>query len=362
MGMSLQKIEALIREFRRIGWRSPEPNIFAVGARGYYESPTNDLLAFFGDCSKPHGLGELVLGALLESAGIDDSLASEDVKPPEREVWTDNDKRIDMIFEGESWVAAVETKVHHSEHNPFSEYERYLRNHYPEKDLHLFLLLTPLAVGRAPRGWKRGSFRQFRDAAERRLGSRITNARFDKWIVIFREFLLHLRDETERGGATLTETQIQWMEENLAAIDELSKFTQGFFDTVMAHTRDAVGASLDCRVRTKQDSWPGPKMAIRHYPESWQWTGKSNVALVIDRSDGVTGYGIKLYAYGIPDEVETSRADIPPKYDLEYDTEANGRIRVWTNSHRKLARSEAIQLLAETAPELGRILEEKCRK
>ncbi|MFW8079771.1 PD-(D/E)XK nuclease family protein, partial [Klebsiella pneumoniae] len=101
------------------------------GARGHYENPVSDLLAFFIDPDAPHGLNTLVLGALLEClpAHVDASLLS----PPAREVMTQKGTRIDLLLESKEWAMVLENKIWHQLNNPFNDYSGYLEQKHPDK-------------------------------------------------------------------------------------------------------------------------------------------------------------------------------------------------------------------------------------
>ncbi|MCW1874982.1 PD-(D/E)XK nuclease family protein [Erwinia sp. INIA-01] len=95
--MDLSVLEELLIRLKSLpAAEKSETNIFSVGARGHYENPVSDLLAFFIDPDAPHGLNTLVLGAFLEclSSDVDASLLS----PPAREVMTQKGTRIDLLL------------------------------------------------------------------------------------------------------------------------------------------------------------------------------------------------------------------------------------------------------------------------
>ncbi len=48
----------------------PEPTIFSIGGRGYYENVNTDMLAFFMDPNQPHGLGDQILECFFEALDL----------------------------------------------------------------------------------------------------------------------------------------------------------------------------------------------------------------------------------------------------------------------------------------------------
>lgn len=121
---------------------SPEPTLFSVGGRGYFENPTTDLLAFYLNPTAPHGLGDLVLRSLLKCVGFTEDFELSLVEPPHREETTANRNRIDLVLVGPSWVAAIENKIGHAQVNPFEDYEQHLVERYPGREA-LRIVLSP---------------------------------------------------------------------------------------------------------------------------------------------------------------------------------------------------------------------------
>ncbi|MEZ8695336.1 PD-(D/E)XK nuclease family protein, partial [Vibrio splendidus] len=128
MGTKLSQFDQLLKKLKQLApFEVAEPTIFSIGSKGYYENPTTDILAFFLDDKAAHGLGTLVLEALITSLpksinDIDCSLSL----PPEREVQTQKGKRLDLLLESDEWVMVIENKIYHEKNNPFSEYENFV--------------------------------------------------------------------------------------------------------------------------------------------------------------------------------------------------------------------------------------------
>jgi len=87
--MNLSQAQVLIAAAKNHLLPEPEKTFFDVGARGHYENPTTDLLAFFIDPDEEHGLGDCFLRALLECVGgnrLCPELTSNLTQEPQREV------------------------------------------------------------------------------------------------------------------------------------------------------------------------------------------------------------------------------------------------------------------------------------
>ncbi|EPZ5666137.1 PD-(D/E)XK nuclease family protein [Klebsiella pneumoniae] len=278
--MDLHALEELLTRLKSMPIAEKnEANIFSLGARGHYENPVSDLLAFFIDPDAPHGLNTLVLGTLLEclSAPVDASLLS----PPAREVMTQEGTRIDLLLESDKWAMALENKIWHQQNNPFTDYSRYLEKKYPDKK-HLLVVLS--SEGQAPTGWTGISYSMFISVLSPRLGMAYISSPLSKWQVLLREFLLHL--ESLMGKNTITTETETFVLENLRNIQEAVLL------------KNAVVKSLqeEClRFLTEHFSDRGYEvtMALNHwegYPALRfglsHWVSESDVVLFLDRTPG----------------------------------------------------------------------------
>ena len=110
----------------------------------HYENVCSNILAFFMDPEEPHGLGTLVLDALLASAG-NVAAAAEGVGGNvsiKREVFTDSGNRIDLLIESDSRVVLIENKIYASASNPFDDYTDYFDRTYGHRANRKKILLT----------------------------------------------------------------------------------------------------------------------------------------------------------------------------------------------------------------------------
>jgi hypothetical protein len=148
--MTIEQLEQILKESKSLAIPAVEKNIFSIGGRGHYENPISDLLAFFMDLHEIHGLGDLVLRSIYEAIGLPTN-DTDLITPPQREVCTDDEKRIDILAEGESYVTVIENKIRHWAANPFDSYDDYLDKYYKTKSKYKILLSIRNEV--PPAGW-----------------------------------------------------------------------------------------------------------------------------------------------------------------------------------------------------------------
>lgn len=155
-------------------------------------------MALFCDNNATHGLGDLVLKSLIQCLDqkyhdLDFSLN----KTPEREVRTSSGKRIDLLLESESWVLVLENKISHHQDNPFQDYEEFVDKNYvrfkESKDQAVFVVLSPQGdVTGANKRWSGVSYENLIKTIKLHLSDYFINKPLNKWVVLLREFVLHL--------------------------------------------------------------------------------------------------------------------------------------------------------------------------
>ncbi|WP_298443880.1 PD-(D/E)XK nuclease family protein [uncultured Ferrimonas sp.] len=201
-----------------------ETSIFAIGSKGYFENPTTDILAFFCNDNAEHGLGSLLVRALLSCLaecpkGIDHTLSA----TPEREVATKSGKRIDLLLESDQWALVLENKIHHQQNNPFDAYEDFVHREYPQRFKHkqpLFVVLSPTGeVPAAHPNWQGISYPDLVQAIKQGLAEHFIDQPLNKWVILLREFILHL--EGLMAAPATPQHTIDFVLDNLAAIQEL---------------------------------------------------------------------------------------------------------------------------------------------
>ena len=286
---TLQQMKNLLDKAKKIpSIALPEKTIFDIGSRGYYENPTTEILAFFCDDNEVHGLGSLVLKALIQSLpekhhGIDCSLLS----IPEREVVTKSGKRIDLLLENQQWVIVLENKIYHEQNNPFQDYEDFVlsadSNRFKSKES-IFVVLSP--SGKVSEDcstrWSGISYLDLVEAIKRNLASYFIAQPFNKWLILLREFTLHLEGMFMHKPLASSES-IDFVLENLSAIQELQNLKQKAIDEYHQKLQRSLQEVLGKIVNIRLHHWSGFP-ALRFALDDWKNTD-SDVVLSLDGNE-----------------------------------------------------------------------------
>ncbi|MFA6700856.1 MAG: PD-(D/E)XK nuclease family protein [Thiomicrospira sp.] len=344
--MNYDKYRELLEKSKPMVQQKPEKTIFSVGARGYYENPTTDLLAFFMNPQEEHGFDTLILGSFIESIGLPlDNLGT--LRKPRREVLTANQKRIDLVLETDSWVMVIENKIYHHQNNPFAEYENYAQTSHPDKEA-VFVVLSP--EGKTPANWRAVSYENLINKINTRLGTYLTSNPCSKWVIFLKDFLLNLSQITVK--TKMDNEAFEFIENNYLDVTNLFKLRNEYIETVQAQAvaqlKDLDGWSS---VSTKIDEW-GTGPAIRLYYN--RSVSESNITINLNDQ----GHRIIVYVYHKDRQSVKSSDTFIEKNHHNKDTES-GTIRYYSSKNRYTSFKDLLPELRETAQAMHNFLNQQ---
>lgn len=118
-----EKFDELLNEFKKLNFPERQnPTFLEIIKQSSRETAWSNILAFYFDPKREHGLGVLMLKSFFEALGEDveiKNLNSIKIRP---EFPTENHKRLDILIETENFVIGIENKVNHICNNPFEDY------------------------------------------------------------------------------------------------------------------------------------------------------------------------------------------------------------------------------------------------
>lgn len=298
--MELEPLRDLLKQAQRFTPLEREASIFAVAGRGYFENPTTDLLAFFLDPGKAHGLGDCFLSALLACLPDTEHLTASLRHPPQREVTTHQGNRIDLVLLGDGWDLVLENKIFHGQVNPFDDYERYAKKKLGEDGRSvLYTILSPSGQS-LQQSWHGLSYVQLIKAIRLQLGQRVMTQPLDKWQVFAREFLLHLENITVEQA--MDANAVNFVFDHLHQINKLTKLKEQVINALDRKILDRLDAEVPGYQRaTRRHNWEnGP--VLRYY--SSNWSTRSDVVLYLcGTSERMTPH-VRVYLFAMTPELE----------------------------------------------------------
>ena len=274
--MELNRLKALLGKIAELpSPEEKEATIFSIGARGHFENPTTDVLAFFLDNNASHGLGSTALEALLELLPdeVSSSLNANLVSTPEREVATENGNRIDLLLESDEWGMVLENKIFHNQNNPFDDYEACAVKRYGNKQL-VYVVLSP--SGNAPSGWHGVSYPALVNALKGKLAACFISQPMNKWLVLLREFILHL-EQLMTNGSEVSEQTSEFVLEHLDEIHNAQELKDRVISLLVDECKRYLETEFEGReVQTRVHHWSGyPAMRF----SLTDWDTESDVVL-----------------------------------------------------------------------------------
>lgn len=323
-----------------------EPTLFAVGGRGYYENPATDLLAFFLNPQREHGLGDLFLSTYLDCMKQDYSrLEKTDVNP---QVQTNEGNFIDLQILGEDWCLLIENKINHLDANPFPDYENHAKG--LGKPTKLFSILSRDGHDNTKTGtcWVGVSYKSYCQNLRQKIATIFFASPFSKWHIFAREFILHL--ENELYPPPMTPGQAKEVEKYADQIAEAEELAKQYREFILQELK-----------RNLEKSIPGNEFNPRGatwYPKWWvfycrcpQWNNDNN-EVVLYKAEGV---GQKFFIRAYLANLSESQLSIARERlkDMSY---KSGRAPNWTSPNGYDSSEEAIIELCNLAQTVNDLL------
>jgi len=290
------RLQQLLKGVQSLQRPKFETTVFSIGGRRYYENATSDVLAFFLDPKREHGLGRVVLDALLAAAAAPgcEPEEFEPVAAPCREYRTAGGKFIDLLVDGQTSVLVIENKVRHTPVNPFSEYEAEIKRCFPNK-LPIRLLLTyrddPIE------GWTTVRYQKFCQLLRDRIGHVFLDAPYGKWAVLFRELVLTLEEEMAN---VINQSELDFFAANHGAMEDAYELYWRYLNHLGVLASSSVARALqlgdaDAKgLRYCVHDWKEAGRAVRVLFDN-RWGKESNVTLLALRPGG---FRCSIYAHG----------------------------------------------------------------
>ena len=253
--MASNDYENLLGDFQRLPDR-PErlPTLMEIAGYSHKENACSDILEFFFDPEKPHGLGTLFLDALARIGEIPNQEEVGSNVSVSREATTRTGKRIDLLVESDSHAILIENKFDSGVDNPFGEYAAHLDSLEPAgRPKHKFLLTLrphPKDVGH---GFENITHEQLVKKIRALLGDYVGDAdtRYLTFLLDFLNTLDNLQRGTDMGQEFLDFLELR-LNETENFLREINKFKDELRAKV---NRLADLIEVECCPNVKQVPW-----------------------------------------------------------------------------------------------------------
>jgi hypothetical protein len=214
-------LEALLNDFAKLPTHENRPLTFMeIAGYPHYENVCSNILAYFLDPEQQHGLGTLVLDALMdvgEGNSSNESMSSN--LSVEREVYTDAGNRIDILIESDTHAILIENKIFAGVKNPLAEYADYLEHLPPpgRTKCKFLLTLSPTNEGRGY-GFENLTYAMFVERIRSRLGHHVSRAD-TRYLTLLLDFLNTLENLHE--GTRMNQRFVDLLAERKGEVESL---------------------------------------------------------------------------------------------------------------------------------------------
>jgi len=378
MGYSLSELQEVLEKFGGIEYERRPTNFFEIINRNqsHHEKYVSNALAFFLDSSESHGLGTLVLDALLEAANAQNKVVVEGDYYVEREKNVDckkgkgyidifiSDNCVDEEGDGKLGIA-LENKIWAKLGNPLECYCEQARRCAGKGNSPVCILLTLIEQ-------KHDDLHGFCNVTYEELAERVKSKLnlFDhtpsKYTYLLVEFFEHLG--TLKRGGRMDKELIEFLQENRKqvfkltdAVDHAKKDVQSKAKQVRSRIEEYVKTFFGDGVREGADQYPREVGGFTIAKKPWLWTGAwkdslSQIAVVdLKNGDCIIAFDTYIYLNGkwelyiyarnkpldecrglferiLPEGVTAEEKDGPMKYQVDSGAEMDAEEiaeRVW---------------------------------
>lgn len=216
--MDVEKISIVLKKAVDIDIRTRAKTFFDVSGFPHYENVISNILAFFFDVNEEHGFKDLWLKSLFECYNMraNTNLQPGEFEEIERELPTDDKKRIDILISLDNTIVAIENKIYASPDNPFDSYHEKLKkiiekNEYNKSIVEILLSLKKENDQKTEFGtlFYNITYQSLVEQVKKNIGDYIENAN-EKWLLFMKEVLNNI--------------------ESLGEVDAMNKEWQTFFE------------------------------------------------------------------------------------------------------------------------------------
>ena len=167
-------------------------SIFHVSGYPHYERVCSNVLAFYLNPQREHGLGDLVLSSLLDIAGYEIGTNLSTVKI-DREYYTLNGGFLDLLIVSDAFVIGIENKIYHYLNNDLADYKKTIdqKANLPQKiPIRIVLSLKSVQIPQEV-GFINITYRQLWDKVKSNLGFSTSSAthKWIKWVIYLYDFM-----------------------------------------------------------------------------------------------------------------------------------------------------------------------------
>ena len=192
-----ENLRQMLNDASNIEIQTKAQTFFDVSGYPHYENVMSNILAFFFNPNEEHGFKDLWIKSLIEcynkTAGKTISLGS--VETVEREIVTDEGKRIDIVIALDNAAIAIENKIFAPVNNDLGSYHKKIKKDHEEKEIMEILLTKDKSKHEKGEGYcfYNITYQNFLGCVKENLGEYIADANA-KWLIFAKEVMKNIEN------------------------------------------------------------------------------------------------------------------------------------------------------------------------
>ena len=131
---AIEQFERLLAEYATLPRRKEVRTFMQVAGYPHYENVCSNILAFYFDPDEEHGMGDMLLRALMECLRVS-CLSPIPVAKTKREVRSDAGLKLDLVITGEDFIIGIEHKIWAPLYNDLGDYAKLLASRAREEEI-----------------------------------------------------------------------------------------------------------------------------------------------------------------------------------------------------------------------------------
>lgn len=283
--------QALINDFQKLNLspKVDELSIFEICGYPHYENVISNVLAFFLDSTRDHGLSDLFIQSLLEAAKINTS--EMDLQYcVERERSTQNGGYIDLLLSNESSCVIIENKIFAPLYNNLEEYFSFGQT-MSNRVIGVVLSLYPVETKNDH--FVCVTYSQFFEKMRQRFGEYLHNQKLNYLSMMFD--LIKSIERLMSGENSMKTEFVDFVRKNLNAVEDFGAELKAFNDGLRRIVNEVNSHVTDSAKDSGLKQWP-----CRELPELYDiavsdFTITSDVSIAIDSVIRALGWEFQVF-------------------------------------------------------------------
>jgi hypothetical protein len=280
------ELEKLLGEFEKIEKPNiSNPTFLEIAGYPHYENVCSNILSFYFDSRGLHQLDDLLIQSILNCVKFDFNEKNINTINVTREVFTNEDKRIDIVIECEDVVIAIENKIWAPIYNDLNIYSKFIDEKFNNERVKIVLSVLPVFEN-FKSGFLNITYQMFFDELKNNIGTKIIQAH-PKYLTLLTDFIesiLNLTKPDEMNKEMLN-FFIEEKERVLQLIDEKSKL-----DSFILKKIKKVQSLINLDILANTNQWIWQKHDLVHDIEI-----EKDVIIAVDCYFEYEGIGINVW-------------------------------------------------------------------